>query len=200
MFTSNLLIHPPAKLNCNNFCNLHLSLRPFNYGLHHASSPPARGGVPEGGGGSMFSKQNTLPILGNSLTLNNLSNPEFISTVKFNNRSYLKQIRKKLRNNMTPAEARLWIILKEKKLEGRKFRRQFSVVNYVLDFYCPKEKLAIELDGAYHFTPYQMAKDKQRDAYLNSIGIRVLRFENKRLWNDTDGLINEIKNYLNRVR
>jgi len=199
MSSPNLLKHLPAKLNCNNNCKLHLSLRPFNHCLQHASSPPARGGVPEGGGGPMFSKQNALPILGNSLTLNNLSNLGFISTIKLNNRSYLKRIRKKLRNNMTPTEARLWILLKEKKLEGRKFRRQFSVANYVIDFYCPKEKLAIELDGAYHFTPYQMAKDKQRDAFLNSIGIRVLRFENKCVWNNPEGLLDSINSFFNKV-
>jgi very-short-patch-repair endonuclease len=84
-------------------------------------------------------------------------------------------------------------------LEGRKFRRQFSVANYVIDFYCPKEKLAIELDGAYHFTPYQMAKDKQRDAFLNSIGIRVLRFENKCVWNNPEGLLDSINSFFNKV-
>ena len=59
-----------------------------------------------------------------------------------------KTKRKKLRNNLTPAEAALWNLLKNSQLEGRKFRRQHSVGFYILDFYCPSERMAIELDGA----------------------------------------------------
>jgi very-short-patch-repair endonuclease len=65
-----------------------------------------------------------------------------------NNRPELKQIRRELRHNLTPAEATLWRCLQNKQLAGRKFRRQHSVGSYVLDFYCPSEMLAIELDGA----------------------------------------------------
>lgn len=200
MFSPNLLIHPLTKINCHNIGNLRLSLSPIIHGLHHASSPPNVGGVPKGRGGPPFSKQNSFPELDHHTTPKKAIFTYIVYTPLRKNLPYLKQIRKKLRNNMTPAEARLWTLIKNNQLEGRKFRRQFSVANYVLDFYCPEEKLAIEMDGVYHFTPYQIAKDKQRDAYLNSVGIRVLRFENKRLWNDADGLINEIKNYLNRVR
>lgn len=59
--------------------------------------------------------------------------------------------RKSLRKKLTAAEATLWNLLKGKKLDGRKFRRQHSVNQYVLDFYCPSERLAIELDGEHHF-------------------------------------------------
>ncbi len=72
---------------------------------------------------------------------------------QINNRPELKVFRKALRNNSTAAEATLWKMIKGKKLKGRKFRRQFSVEKFILDFYCPSEKLAIELDGAGHFTP-----------------------------------------------
>ncbi|MEL6536768.1 MAG: DUF559 domain-containing protein, partial [Bacteroidota bacterium] len=66
------------------------------------------------------------------------------------NRKYLKERRQALRNNLTSAEATLWIFLKGRQLEGKKFRRQPSIGNYIVDFYCPEEQLVIELDGGLH--------------------------------------------------
>jgi len=68
---------------------------------------------------------------------------------KLNNLSYLNSTRKYLRENMTQAELVLWEVLKDKKLCGRKFRRQHSIGFYIADFYCPSENLIIELDGRY---------------------------------------------------
>ena len=68
------------------------------------------------------------------------------------NRPVLKNRRKELRNGATPAEIKLWSMLKHSNLGGYKFRRQQSVGSYILDFYCPSERLAIELDGDSHFT------------------------------------------------
>jgi very-short-patch-repair endonuclease len=110
-----------------------------------------------------------------------------------NNLPHLKNFRKELRNNATPAEYRLWLFLRKRALDGRKFRRQFSVGNYILDFYCPQEKLAIELDGAGHFEAKQAVYDKKRDLFLMQEGIRVLRFENCKVWNDLQGLLNEVR-------
>lgn len=109
------------------------------------------------------------------------------------NRKYLKGNRKELRNNLTAAEATLWTLLKSKQLEGRKFRRQHSVGNFILDFYCPSEQLAVELDGAHHFTSAGFAFDEERTAYLNKQNIRVIRFENKEIFNDSEGVLDEIK-------
>ena len=95
------------------------------------------------------------------------------------NKKYLKENRKNLRNNSTYAEVFLWNELKHSKLKDRKFRRQHSVGNYIVDFYCPSEKLAVELDGEIHFQEDQIKYDKQRDEYLNSLGIKVIRFENQ---------------------
>jgi len=67
--------------------------------------------------------------------------------MKIHNRKSMKEIRRHLRHSLTPAEAALWKGLKGSKLEGKKFRRQHSIGNYVVDFYCPECKLAIELDG-----------------------------------------------------
>jgi very-short-patch-repair endonuclease len=110
-----------------------------------------------------------------------------------NNLKYLKDNRKSLRNNLTPAEATLWKLLKSKQLEGRKFRRQHSVGNYILDFYCPAERLCVELDGAHHFTEEGMKYDEERTAYLKSVNIQVVRFENKIVFDDPGGLLDEIK-------
>lgn len=109
------------------------------------------------------------------------------------NRSYLLQNRRKLRNNLTPAEATLWKSLKNRQMEGRRFRRQFSVGNYILDFYCPEEKLAVELDGHYHFTFFGSMKDDERTEYLNKKGIRVIRFENVEVFENLEYVLEEIR-------
>ncbi len=113
---------------------------------------------------------------------------------QINNRKYLSTIRKSLRNNLTPAEAFLWKLLKNSRLDERKFRRQHSVGNYVLDFYCPSERLAIELDGEYHFTPEGIEYDRIRTEYINSINIRIIRFENRKIFENTNWVLIEIKN------
>ena len=112
---------------------------------------------------------------------------------QINNLPYLKQTRKLLRNNSTSAEATLWNYLKNSQLEGRKFRRQHSIENYILDFYCPSEKINIELDGAHHFTDEGAEKDKLRDEFLNRLGIKVLRIENKEVFNNLEGILEMIK-------
>ena len=105
----------------------------------------------------------------------------------------LKDFRRDLRNHATSAEAFLWTHLKGKKLAGRKFRRQQSINRFIVDFYCPSEKLVIELDGAYHLEFSKSLKDKERDAYLTSAGFKVLRFENKQVFENLNGLLEEIK-------
>jgi very-short-patch-repair endonuclease len=112
---------------------------------------------------------------------------------QINNLKILEENRKRLRRNLTPAEAFLWKHLQRSQLAGRKFRRQHSVGYYILDFYCPAEKLAVELDGAHHFTPEGMAYDEERTGYINSVGIRVVRFENKEVFDHLEGVLEEIK-------
>lgn len=86
-----------------------------------------------------------------------------------------------LRNRMTPSESLLWEELRNKKLGGHKFRRQHPVLKYILDFYCHKYKLAIELDGSIHDTPEQIEKDKKRSLDLERKGLTVLRFRNSEI-------------------
>ncbi len=110
---------------------------------------------------------------------------------KIHNKPGLKLRRKKLRRTLTPAEAFLWKHLQNGKLKGRKFRRQHSAGIYVLDFYCPAEKLAVELDGAYYFNDESALYDEKRTRYLNSLGREVLRFENIRIFEDTKAVLEE---------
>lgn len=90
----------------------------------------------------------------------------------------MKRLRKSLRNGATPAEQELWKFLRHSSLGGYKFRRQHSVGRYILDFYCPSCRLAIELDGDSHFTNQAIEYDQERTAFLNALNIRVLRFFN----------------------
>ena len=109
------------------------------------------------------------------------------------NRKELREERKVLRTFGTAAEAVLWTALKAKRLDGWRWRRQFSIGGYILDFYCPKAKLCVELDGASHFTPYGLEADAARTEYLNQLGIRVLRFENRVLKESPELVIGAIK-------
>ena len=91
----------------------------------------------------------------------------------------MKALRRDLRSHATPAEAALWRVLQRSQLEGRKFRRQHSIGRYVVDFYCPAERLAVELDGSVHDDPARNAYDLGRGGALGALGVRVLRFENR---------------------
>jgi len=99
--------------------------------------------------------------------------------MKLHNRKYLKKIRKHLRNHSTAAEATLWKMLQKSQVGGYKFRRQHSVGKYILDFYCPKLQLAIELDGEPHSDIQSIIRDDERDSELKQYGIMVFRYENR---------------------
>lgn len=91
------------------------------------------------------------------------------------NSKYLERLRRQLRFNATLPERLLWNELRHRSF-GYKFRRQHSVGRYILDFYCPALKLAIEVDGAYHYEPKQRAYDRRRTRYLESLGLKVIRY------------------------
>ena len=111
---------------------------------------------------------------------------------KLFNTKELKSLRSQLRNNATSAEAALWDVLKSKKLDGRKFRRQYSIGSYIVDFCCPSEKLIIELDGDSHGEYHKVHKDEIRDNYLAGLGFTVLRFENRFVFQDPEYIKSEI--------
>ena len=114
-----------------------------------------------------------------------------------NNSKNLKYFRIHLRQNLTPAEATLWTFLRNKKVKGRKFRRQHSVGGYILDFYCPEEKLAIELDGEIQNSIQASEYDFERDYFLDNHGIKVLRFENKMVFESILNVQSEIERHFN---
>ena len=105
----------------------------------------------------------------------------------------LKDKRRSLRKNLTPAEAFLWSVLQNRKLKNRKFRRQQSIEFFIVDFYCPAERLIIELDGEYHNEPMQAQKDYERDCRLKELGYTVIRFENKEVFEQLDNVLAEIE-------
>ena len=118
---------------------------------------------------------------------------------RIHNRKELIQFRKKLRNNATPAEAFLWRHLKAKKLCGRRFNRQHSIKNYIVDFYCAAEKLVIELDGAVHQSSKVQEYDKKRTEILNELGYTVIRFENKMVFENLESVLSEISEHFKQT-
>ena len=110
----------------------------------------------------------------------------------------IRQKAKELRKNMTPAEELLWINLKNKKLLGLHFRRQHPYGIYILDFYCHKINLAIEVDGKIHKRKGEY--DKERTEYLKSSNIYVLRFKNEEVERNIDLVIDRIKDYLFKLK
>lgn len=105
----------------------------------------------------------------------------------------LQHYRKELRKKMTPAEAFLWTHLKARKFKNRRFTRQHSMGYYIVDFYCASEKLIIELDGQGHFPPEGQEYDSKRTIYLESLGYKVIRFENKMVFDFLPSVIKEIR-------
>ena len=95
------------------------------------------------------------------------------------NLAYKKDFRRSLRSHMPQAEVILWSKLQRRQLGGYKFRRQYGVGKYIVDFYCPKLKLAIEIDGPSHFVEGAKARDEFRQKYIEGFGIRVVRFTNE---------------------
>ncbi|MEP6944901.1 MAG: DUF559 domain-containing protein [Acidobacteriota bacterium] len=112
-----------------------------------------------------------------------------------NTRPYLQNFRSRLRRQLTPAEATLWRMLKGSKLDGRKFRRQHSVGNYILDFYCPDERLAIELDGQVHRNETAEVRDLERKVFLSRHGIKVVRFENFLIFDEPEYVLHRIRDF-----
>lgn len=98
-----------------------------------------------------------------------------------------KNKRQSLRRNQTDAERLIWSRLRNKQLNGLKFYRQYSVDNYVLDFYCPKLKLGIEIDGGQHAE--KQYYDDKRTAYLKQQKNAIIRFWNNEVLDNLDGVI-----------
>ncbi|MCH7525646.1 MAG: endonuclease domain-containing protein [Bacteroidetes bacterium] len=108
---------------------------------------------------------------------------------------HLKEFRRELRQNLTASEAFLWSHLKSRQLEGKRFTKQHSINNYIVDFYCASEKLIIELDGEVHNNPVTQEYDSQRTKHLQNYGYTVIRFENKMVFDNLASVLSEIKSH-----
>ncbi len=110
------------------------------------------------------------------------------------NFSGLCQRAQELRAAQTPAEAVLWDLLRDRRFLGLKFRRQHQIGDYIVDFYCPEEHLIVELDGLIHEAT--KVRDHKRNAYLRSLGNQIVRFQNERVENDLEAVLNSLANAL----
>jgi very-short-patch-repair endonuclease len=109
------------------------------------------------------------------------------------NRLQSKAMARQLRTEQTEAEAALWQLLRNRELIGAKFRRQVPIGRYVADFYCHERWLVVELDGPIHSEPHQMLHDQSRDAFLRSLGLKVLRLSNEEIFNSPEDVQRKIR-------
>jgi very-short-patch-repair endonuclease len=107
---------------------------------------------------------------------------------------HLKKYSRRLRKEMTEAERVLWSRIRGRQLRGLQVYRQKPIGRFVVDFYCPKAKLVIELDGGQHYTEELRAKDETRDRYMMTQGLKTLRFSDKEVFENLTGVLEEIWN------
>jgi very-short-patch-repair endonuclease len=110
-----------------------------------------------------------------------------ISMLKYN--ANLKSKARQIRQNLTDSERALWQRLRGKQLTGIQFYRQKPIGKYIVDFYAPKAKLVIELDGSQHLEAHHIEKDRERDEYFDRLGLMVLRFNSRQILKETDAIM-----------
>ncbi len=111
----------------------------------------------------------------------------------------LKELARQLRNNSTKSEIELWSYLKNKQLLRLDFHRQKPIDNYIVDFYCPKIMLAIELDGLTHHWEETIAKDEIKSSKLQELGVTLIRFDDETVFNNIDFVLEEIRITANKL-
>lgn len=119
---------------------------------------------------------------------------KFVANITYNKEH--KIFARNLRRSQTDVEKLLWSKLRNRQIENNKFRRQHPLSNYILDFYCIEQKLAVELDGSQHTKPDQRLYDNKRTKVLNSLGIKVLRFWDNDVLNNLDEVLEIIRKNL----
>ena len=112
----------------------------------------------------------------------------------------LKLLARKLRKNMTLSEVLLWNELKRKKVRGYDFDRQRPILNYIVDFYCKKLKLAIEIDGNTHNNQDAIYKDFERQKEIEQWGVRFLRFSDIEVKTDIKNVLRAIELFIDSCR
>lgn len=114
------------------------------------------------------------------------------------NQKVMEEVRRELRKQPTPTETLLWERLRSSQLSGRKFRRQHSVGVYVLDFYCPAERLCVEVDGNVHDNEAAIVHDKERDAALAQLNIKTIRFRNNEVETAIEMVLQSIEEHFTK--
>ncbi len=104
----------------------------------------------------------------------------------------LKEKARQLRRNLTDSETALWSRLRNKQLLGIQFYRQKPIGKHIVDFYSPRAKLVVEVDGSQHMQGNHSQKDRSRDEYLSSLGLKVLRFNSREVLKENDAVIEVI--------
>lgn len=116
------------------------------------------------------------------------------------NKDSEKEKRRLLRQNITKAEKLIWEKLRDRQLENCKFRRQYSVDKFVIDFYSPELRLAIEIDGESHFENGAVEYDKARQEFIESAGIKFIRFTNNDVYGNLFGVLESIGEKIRELR
>lgn len=116
--------------------------------------------------------------------------------LKYNQR--LKTLSRNLRSDLTDSERKLWSRLRRKQILGVPFYRQKPIGEYIVDFYAPKAKLVVEVDGSQHLEDEQMQRDKRRDEYLREQGLEVLRFYSNDIFRNIEGVMEVIYNFISQ--
>ena len=104
----------------------------------------------------------------------------------------LKTNARTLRKNMTDSELKLWSRIRRKQIFGLQFYRQRPIGNYIVDFYCPRAQLVLEVDGLQHMQELAVRKDNYRDSYLKQQGIKVLRFDDLQVLRQLDAVVEKV--------
>ena len=143
----------------------------------YLSSPP----LAKGGRGDLESFRNTVLFV-------------FCELYMMTYNKELKQNSRNLRNNTTKAERHFWNKIRNKQFLDSQFYRQKIIGNYIVDFFCPKIKIIIELDGGQHYEIDKIDSDLIRDDYLNKLGYIVFRYSNCEILNNIDGVLEDLKN------
>ncbi len=104
----------------------------------------------------------------------------------------LKAYARELRSNQTDCEKKLWHGLRRKQVLGIQFYRQKPIGEYIVDFYAPKARIVIEVDGGQHFLEEEQKKDSARDLFLTAQGLTVLRFHNREVIESLEGILKKI--------
>ena len=128
---------------------------------------------------------------------NVLARESFMSVLY--NHKMMEARRRELRQNMTEAEERFWSVVRRQQILNTKFRRQFSIHTYVVDFYAAIPRLAVEIDGDYHLEPEAVAYDFIRQVEIENCGITMIRFTNQEVFNDLDRVVLRLTNVLQEL-